>query len=76
MKRRWIKKGYSGTGSYHGDFHCENPDCPKHDGMDEESKRFSPSQGWFSMWEPEAFENVYSVIHGYCTKKCLLEAEK
>jgi len=75
MTRKWIKKGNFGSGSYHGDFHCENPDCPKFDGMDEDSRKFSPRAGWYSLWVADAFENVHSQINGYCSKKCLLATE-
>lgn len=70
MKIKWIEKGYCGSGSYHGNFTCENPDCPS-------EKTPSKSKMWFVMWEPEAFENRFATTHGYCDKKCaMMIAEK
>jgi len=70
MYRKTIKKGYPAWG-YHGNFECENPDCPH--GRD---KTFPPSKMWFSLWRPSAFDNRFSEVKGYCSRACLEEAEK
>lgn len=69
MKTLWMKKGYDGSGGYHGTYHCENTDCPN------DRKHFSRSKGWFVMLTPDAFDNRFAEIHGYCSKKCAIEAQ-
>lgn len=80
MKRTWVEKGYWGSGSYHGDFLCENPDCPHNKNL--EAAEYLPnfrrpikSQMFFSHWEPEQGDNQHPVVFGYCCKNCLEECE-
>lgn len=49
MHKTWTEKGYSGTGSYHGNFTCENPECNKNE------VKLSEKNMWFVMYEPDAF---------------------
>lgn len=70
MYRKAIKKGYPAW-DYHGNFECENLDCPH--GRD---RKFPPSKMWFSLWLPSAFDGRFSDVKGYCSKRCLEQAEK